>query len=64
MEYRRDMAPDVERDMAELPVTPESVAARADAGSDPVTACLSFLAQRHERPSSPVILREGIPGCT
>ncbi len=46
--------------MAELPVTPESDAARAGTGSDPVTACLSFLAQRHERPSSPVILRAGL----
>lgn len=32
----------------------------AAAGSDEVTECLSFLARRHDRPSSPVIIRAGL----
>jgi ATP-binding cassette subfamily C protein LapB len=33
---------------------------RAAAGRDEVTECLSFLARRYERPSSPVIIRAGL----
>jgi len=55
------MGPGVDGEMAGLPATPDFVAAQAaSAVSDPVTACLAFLARRYDRPSSPVILRAGL----
>ena len=55
------MGPGVEGDVANVSGSPELHSAFSEAGAgDPVTACLSFLALRHDRPSSPVILRAGL----
>lgn len=61
MDFRRNSDTDdgPVPDGPEAPETTLSTTGPAVAG-DPVTACLSFLARRHDRPSSPVIIRAGL----
>ncbi len=47
-------------DRVALTDPPEVQAATGSAAGDEVTACLAFLARRHERPASPVIIRAGL----
>src|SRR5687768_12934640 len=55
------MVPGVEGEEADHLNSPELRSTELDAAAaDPVTACLSFLALRHDRPSSPVVLRAGL----
>ena len=55
------MVPGVEGEDADRIGSPELRSTKEEtAAIDPVTACLSFLAQRLDRPSSPVALRAGL----
>lgn len=57
MDFRRE--PDAAEGMA-LNDAPEVRSATSGRGEDEVTACLTFLARRHERPCSPAIIRAGL----
>ena len=61
MDFRQNPA-DPLGQTVEYPGMPEvqPVSEQAPVTSDDVTACLSFLARRSERPSSPVIIRAGL----
>ena len=59
MDFRRNSESDPEGGDVELQDAYE-VQPLAAAGGDDVTECLSFLARRYERPSSPVIIRAGL----
>lgn len=59
MDFRRDSDPghsDTVPDQLRAPEVRDS----GLTGTDGVTACLSFLARRYDRPSSPVIIRAGL----
>jgi len=62
VDFRRNSESDESASKAELPGAPEVPLHErvSTAVADEVTECLSFLARRFERPSSPVIIRAGL----
>lgn len=61
MDFRRDSDTGETGDLPERGTPEDRLSAAAEAaGGDQVTQCISFLARRHDRPSSPVIIRAGL----